>query len=94
MAKKQKKKVVSGTGRHTKAGFVSADFEAPDIPDYVVVELRYESPVAFSTVQVRRAGRRRGAGRDAEQRAGEVRHPTPCARSSVCRLGRQEAGLR
>ena len=51
MAKKSKKrkKVVSRTGRQTKAGFVSAEFEAPDIPDYVVVELRYESPVAFST---------------------------------------------
>src|SRR5687768_18566015 len=43
-----KKKVRSSTGRETKAGFVSTDIEAPDIPDYVVVELRYESPVAFS----------------------------------------------
>ena len=48
MAKKQKKSA-SGTGLETKAGFVSTDFEVPDIPDYVVVELRYESPVAFST---------------------------------------------
>jgi subtilisin family serine protease len=42
------KKVVSQTGRDTKAGFVSTEIEASDIPDYVVVELRYESPVAFS----------------------------------------------
>ena len=46
MAKKQK--VVSQTGSNTKAGFVSAEIDTPDIPDYVVVELRYESPVAFS----------------------------------------------
>jgi len=45
----KKKKIASGTGRQTKAGFVSTEFDAPDIPDYVVVELRYESPVAFST---------------------------------------------
>jgi subtilisin family serine protease len=44
----KKKRVVSQTGRDTKAGFISADIEAPEIPDYVVVELRYESPVAFS----------------------------------------------
>jgi subtilisin family serine protease len=44
----RRKKVVSQTGRDTKAGFVSAEIEAPEIPDYVVVELRYESPVAFS----------------------------------------------
>ena len=50
MAKKSKKrkKVVSHTGSDTKAGFVSVDVEAPDIPDYVLVELRYESPVAYS----------------------------------------------
>jgi len=44
----KKRKVVSQTGRDTKAGFVSTEIEAPDIPDYVVVELRYESPVAFT----------------------------------------------
>jgi subtilisin family serine protease len=32
-------------GRH---GFTMAPFETPDIPDYVVAELRYESPVAFT----------------------------------------------
>jgi len=32
----------------TKAGFVSAATAEADIPDYVVVELRYEAPVAFS----------------------------------------------
>lgn len=44
----KKKKVVSQTGRDTKAGFVSTGIETPDVPDYVVLELRYESPVAFS----------------------------------------------
>lgn len=43
-----RKKITSLTGKDTKAGFVSTEFETPDIPDYVVVELRYESPVAFS----------------------------------------------
>ena len=38
----------SQTGQQTKPGFVSTKFEAPDIPDYVVVELRYESPVAYT----------------------------------------------
>ena len=47
MAKKTKK---SGqTGQQSKQGFVSAKFEAPDTQDYVVVELRYESPVAYTT---------------------------------------------
>jgi subtilisin family serine protease len=32
----------------SKAGFVSTATAAADIPDYVVVELRYEAPVAFS----------------------------------------------
>jgi subtilisin family serine protease len=48
---KRKKKVRARTGQETKAGFVSTSVEAPDIPDYVVVELRYESPVAFSTTK-------------------------------------------
>ena len=43
-----KRPVVSQTGRNTKAGFVSTEIEAPDVPDYVIVELRYESPVAFT----------------------------------------------
>ncbi|MEK6406266.1 MAG: S8 family serine peptidase [Acidobacteriota bacterium] len=46
MPKKQKAKVQ--TGQQTKEGFVGTRFEAPDVPDYVVVELRYESPVAFT----------------------------------------------
>jgi subtilisin family serine protease len=46
MAKKRKS--AGPIGRETKAGFASADFETPDIPDYVVVELRYESPIAFT----------------------------------------------
>ena len=47
----KKKKVASRTGRETKAGFVSSDVETPDTPDYVVVELRYESPVAFTATK-------------------------------------------
>jgi hypothetical protein len=47
MAKK-KKKAATRTGQETRAGFVSAELKTPDIPDYVVVELRYESPVAFT----------------------------------------------
>jgi len=39
---------IAGTGRETDEGYVGADFEAPDVPDYVVAELRYEAPVAFT----------------------------------------------
>jgi hypothetical protein len=46
MPKKQQAK--GQTGQQTKEGFVSSRFEAPEVPDYVVVELRYESPVAFT----------------------------------------------
>ena len=46
MAKRTK--VVSQTGRDAKAGFISAEIAAPDVPDYVVVELRYESPVGYT----------------------------------------------
>ena len=45
MAKKTKGK--SSTGEQTKHGFVSTPVKTADVPDYVVVELRYESPVAF-----------------------------------------------
>jgi len=44
----KKTKTTDQTGQQTKQGFVSTKVEAPDIPDYVIVELRYESPVAFS----------------------------------------------
>ena len=47
----KKTKRTSQTGQLTKQGYVSTKFEAPDIPDYVVVELRYESPVAFTTAK-------------------------------------------
>ncbi|HEX8455984.1 MAG TPA: S8 family serine peptidase [Pyrinomonadaceae bacterium] len=46
-----KKKVNTITGRDTNAGFVSTDIETPDVPDYVLVELRYEAPVAFSATK-------------------------------------------
>jgi subtilisin family serine protease len=39
---------VGPTGQETKEGYVSARVEAPAAPDYVVVELRYESPVAYT----------------------------------------------
>ena len=43
-----KKSSKGQTGMETKEGYVSTQFEVPDVPDYVVVELRYESPVAYS----------------------------------------------
>jgi Subtilase family len=42
------RKITAGPGRDTKEGFVAARFETPTIPDYVVAELRYEAPVAFT----------------------------------------------
>jgi subtilisin family serine protease len=42
------RKMAAGLGRETKQGFVGTAFEAPDVPDYVVAELRYEAPVAFT----------------------------------------------
>ena len=38
----------SHSGQLTKAGYVSTRLEEPDATDYVVVELRYESPVGLS----------------------------------------------
>jgi hypothetical protein len=32
-----------------KPGFTAGRFEAPDVPDYVVTELRYEAPLAVTT---------------------------------------------
>ena len=46
-ARKAAKSRSTGAAR-TKAGFVSTVTDDADIPDYVVVELRYEAPVAFS----------------------------------------------
>ena len=42
------KKSKSTSSTRTKAGFMSATISDADIPDYVVVELRYEAPIAFS----------------------------------------------
>jgi subtilisin family serine protease len=42
------RKMAAGLGRETKQGFVGTEFSAPDVPDYVVAELRYEAPVAFT----------------------------------------------
>ena len=48
MAKKASIKGTSRTGQLTRQGFLSTQLEAADTPDYVVVELRYESPVAYT----------------------------------------------
>jgi len=45
MAKKRRS--TSQRGERTRAGFIPAELSESDIPDYVVVELRYEAPVAF-----------------------------------------------
>ena len=42
------KKPIATIGRNTGEGYVGTDFSAPDVPDYVVAELRYEAPVAFT----------------------------------------------
>ena len=34
--------------RTKQSGFTSGSFESSDVPDYVVAELRYESPIAFT----------------------------------------------
>ena len=44
MAKRTKTRI----GERTRAGYVSTVLGEPDTPDYVVAELRYESPVAFT----------------------------------------------
>ncbi len=46
MPKKAKSK--SHPFQQTKEGFAPARFETPEVADYVVVELRYESPVAYT----------------------------------------------
>src|SRR5260370_29878556 len=38
-------------GHQTSQGYVSTEFEMPEAPDYVIAELRYESPVAFTTTR-------------------------------------------
>jgi subtilisin family serine protease len=52
MAKKKSarrpKRSDSQIGEKTKAGFISAKIGELETPDYVVAELKYESPVAFS----------------------------------------------
>jgi subtilisin family serine protease len=47
----KKARSTSQPGQKTKAGFIPAEISASDIPDYVVVELRYEAPVAFSAAK-------------------------------------------
>jgi subtilisin family serine protease len=46
-----KPKSPSQRGERTKAGFIPAELSEADVPDYVVVELRYEAPVAFSAAK-------------------------------------------
>lgn len=45
MARKPKTSRIGQTTRH---GYLSTTFEAPEAPDYVIVELRYESPIAYT----------------------------------------------
>jgi subtilisin family serine protease len=52
-------------GLVTRHGYLSAAYAAPDVPDYVVVELRYESPVAYT-------GARFAAPAAGESQAGEL----------------------
>jgi len=44
-------KKAGGPGRVTKAGFLSADVEEAAPVDYVIAELRYESPVAYTAAK-------------------------------------------
>jgi subtilisin family serine protease len=46
MRKKSRK--TGQPGRQTKQGYLSTAFKVPEAPDYVIAELRYESPVAFA----------------------------------------------
>jgi subtilisin family serine protease len=56
MAKRAKKratsaKTKSAAGGHVSAaGYSSYDYSLPEVPDYVVVELKYENPVAYTDV--------------------------------------------
>lgn len=47
-ARSSRTRLSSQPARKTKAGLVAAEIPAADVPDYVVVELRYEAPVAFT----------------------------------------------
>ncbi len=47
----KKKKAIGQPGQQTKQGYVSTEFEVPEAPDYVIAELRYESPVAFAAAR-------------------------------------------
>ena len=49
MAKKRKSP--SQRGERTRAGFIPAEVSKLDVPDYVVAELRYEAPVAFTAAR-------------------------------------------
>ncbi len=44
----QKRSAGGRPPRQGKEGFTISAFEAPDIPDYVVAELRYESPIVYT----------------------------------------------
>lgn len=46
MPKKSKK--AGQPGKQTKQGYLSTAFKVAETPDYVIAELRYESPVAFA----------------------------------------------
>ena len=65
MAKRRARRPSTARG---SAGFVSGQFDAHRIPDYVVAELRYESPVAYSAAGFRAPAE----GRDQATRLNEV----------------------
>ena len=44
----QRKSVRGKVPKLSKEGFVTSEFKTPDVADYVVAELRYESPVAYT----------------------------------------------
>lgn len=44
----RKPRVTSTRQKAFTSGFSTGPFERPDVPDYVVAELRYESPIAFT----------------------------------------------
>jgi subtilisin family serine protease len=46
-----KTKLTGHPGQQTKHGYISTQFAMPEAPDYVIAELRYESPIAFTTAR-------------------------------------------
>jgi hypothetical protein len=49
VAQRMRRRPEKPKNRARGMAFSAGSFETPDIPDYVVAELRYEKPVAFTT---------------------------------------------